>query len=129
MKREEYSDRISILQRSLFELISSRAFTIQDILREKPPRFNVKGAYAISTPDDNGIVYVGKTLTKSVIGRVADHRNINTKSDLKGMLKFSPTYSQNIGDYLVRCIEIPDGRQRSLFEHFAISVLQPTFNR
>ena len=128
MKLEEYSDRISILQRSLLELISSRAFTIQDILREKPPRFNVKGVYAISTPDDSEIVYVGQT-AKSVIDRLVDHRSIDTKSDLKGILTLSPDYPKQIDNYLVRCVEVPDVHDRIFLENFSISVLQPSFNK
>jgi len=100
-----------------------------DLLQEKPLRFNIEGVYAISTPGDNEIVYVGKTLTKSVIGRIADHRNIDTMSDLKGMLKLLTNYPQEVDSYLVRCIEVTDARQRTLFEHFAISVLQPAFNK
>jgi hypothetical protein len=52
-----------------------------------------------------------------------------TMSDLKGMLKLRPDHSQEIDIYLVRCAEIPNARDRMFFEHFAISILQPTFNK
>ena len=83
----------------------------------------------ISTPKDNEFVYVGKTQTKTIIGRIADHKSIDTKSDLKGMLKISPNYPQEIDRYLVRCTGISDTKERTFFEHFAISILQPMFNK
>lgn len=126
---EEYSARISVFRNQLFELLSTDAFTIHDILRMKPSRFTVEGVYIISTPDDSEIVYVGRTRTKSVIGRLIDHRNIDTKSDLKGMLMLFSDYPQEIDDYLVRCLDVADARKRTFLEHFLISVLQPPFNK
>ncbi len=127
---EEYTNRISEFRNQLFKLLSTPALTIRDILKEKPPRFNVEGVYIISTPNDREHVYVGKTKTNTVVGRVADHRHKDTKSDLKGMLlKLFSDYPQKIDDYLVRCVEVADARKRTFFEQFSISVLQPHFNK
>ncbi len=131
MKLEEYSNRISEFRNQLFELLSTDALTIHDVLMKRPSRFNVEGVYLISTPDDNEIVYVGKTRTKSVIGRLSDHRTKDTKSDLKRMLKLKlfSDYPQEVNNYLVRCVEVVDSRKRTFFEHFSISILQPPFNK
>jgi len=126
---EKYSTRISEFHTQLCELLSKGALSIHNIIKKKPSQFNVEGVYAISTPDDREIVYVGKTLTKSVIGRLSDHRSIDTKSDLKGMLKLFSDYPQEIDHYLVRCVEVADPRKRTYFEHFSISILQPPFNK
>ena len=129
MKLEDYAYRVAQFQRKLFVLITSKPSTITQVLQEKPSRYEVEGVYVISTPDDKRIVYVGKTLTKTIIGRIADHRNIDTKSDLKGMLKIFPDYPRQIDKYQVRCTEISDACERMLFEHFAISILGPPFNK
>jgi len=133
VKLNKYSDRISDLNAMLFELLKKEPIAVQDIVYlfgRNISQFYVEGVYMISTPDDNEIVYVGKTRTKSVAGRVKDHRSINTNSDLKGMLsKLFKDYPQDIDNYLVRCIEIRDPRERTFFEHFLISILQPHFNK
>lgn len=128
-EEEEYSALISRLRSQLRDLLSSVALTVHDVRFEEPPQFNVEGVYVISTPDDGEIIYTGKTRTKTVIERIADHRSIDTKSDLKGMLKMFLDYPQEIDEYLVRCVEISDSRDRTFFEHFSISVLQPPFNK
>ncbi|MFX0199170.1 MAG: hypothetical protein ACFFCW_23855 [Candidatus Hodarchaeota archaeon] len=129
MEIQEYSARISVFRGQLFALLSADPLTVREILDMRPPRFDVEGVYVISTPDDGEIVYVGKTRTKSVIGRVSDHRDTDTKSDLKGMLRLFPDYPQEVNNYLVRCINISDARKRTFFEHFSIGVLSPPFNK
>jgi len=129
MEAKEYSARISRFFSQLFELLSTYPLAIRDVLTNRPSRFNLEGVYVISIPDDSEIVYVGKTRTKSVIERLRDHRSIDTKSDLKGMLKLFSNYPQEINDYLVRCAEVTDPRKRTMFEHFLISILQPPFNK
>jgi ribosomal protein S3 len=97
MELEEHSVRISEFRSQLSKLLSTDTLTIHNILMKKPSRFNVKGVYLISTPDDNEIVYVGKTRTKSVIGRLSDHRTKDTKSDLKMLkLKLFSDYPQDV---------------------------------
>ncbi len=129
MEFKKYSSRDSEFRILLFEVLSTEALTIRDVLIKSPSRFNAEGIYIISTPDDSEIVYVGKTRTKSIFGRIKDHRSINTRSDLKGMLKMFSDYPQEIDDYLVRCVEVADARRRTFFEHFTISILQPPFNK
>jgi hypothetical protein len=129
MNMEDYSNRVAEFQSKLAKMISSEASTIKDIIGGKPSRFNVEGVYVISDPDDREIVYVGKTVKKSIIGRLIDHRSTDTKSDLRGMLKLFLNYPREIDYYLVRCIEVIDQRERTFFEHFSISVIQPPFNK
>ena len=129
MEVKEFPTRISQFHNQLCELLSRDALSIHDIIREKPSQFDVEGVYVISTPDDEKIVYVGKTRTKSVIGRLSDHRIMDTNSDLKGMLKLFPDYPQETDQYLARCIKVTDPRKRTYFEHFLISILQPPFNK
>jgi hypothetical protein len=126
---EKYNPEILEHKERLSELFAARGFTFNNILKNKPSQFNVKGVYAISTPNDGEVVYVGKTLTKSVIGRLSDHRSICTTSDLKGMLKLFPNYPQEINNYVVRCIQIDDPRRRTFVEYFIISAIQPAFNK
>ena len=126
---KEYDARISEFREKLLQLLSVDARTIRNVLDKKPLQFNVEGVYIISTPDDRKIVYAGKTSTKSIIARLRDHRNIDTTSDLKGMLKVFADYPQEIDDYLVRCVEIMHSRERTFFEYFVISILQPPFNK
>ncbi len=127
--QEETDSRITSLRECITLLTSSKPFRLADVIDGQPREFNVEGIYCISTPADDEIVYVGKTRSKSVIGRMKDHRSINTNSDLKGMLKLFPEYPQSIDDYLIRCIEVTDSWQRAFTEHFAIGVLQPPFNK
>ncbi len=129
MEAKEYCGRVSEFRSQLFELLSTDPLAIHDVLTNRPSRFNLEGVYAISVPHDSEIVYVGKTRTKSVIERLRDHRSIDTKSDLKGMLKLFSSYPQEIDNYLVRCAEVTDARKRTMFEHFLISILQPPFNK
>ena len=128
MGLEGYSTRINEFSNLVSELLSMNPLTIRDVIKG-PSRFSVEGVYSISTPDDSEIVYVGKTRTKTIVGRIRDHRSIDTKSDLKGMLKLFSSYPQEIDDYLVRCVEIVDAKKRTFFEHFSISTLQPPFNK
>jgi hypothetical protein len=113
----------------LFVLITSKPSTIKEVLQKKPDRYSVEGVYVISTPKDNEFVYIGKTRTKIILGRIADHRTMGTNSDLKMMLKIFPDYPQEIDKYLIRCAEVSDPRERMFFEHFTISTLQPPFNK
>lgn len=49
MEVKEYSTRISEFRNALFELHSARAFTMRDVLLNKPSQFDVEGVYAIYT--------------------------------------------------------------------------------
>jgi len=126
---EKYSARISELKSTLSDLLASTPVPLSNILATKPLKFEVEGVYAISTPHDGEIVYVGKTIRKHIVGRLYDHKHMDASSDLNVIVKRFPTYSQEIDSYLVRCFKITDAKARGFFENFAIGVLQPTFNR
>ncbi len=125
----DYPARITVLRDRLSTLLSAEPSRIREILNNKPAAFDVPGAYAIATPDDSRFVYAGKTRTKTVLGRIRDHRSIDTQSDLRGMLKCHLPYPQEIDSYLVRSLEEKDARLRTFLEHFVIGVLQPPFNK
>ncbi len=110
-------------------MLASEPIPLSNILATKPSRFEVEGVYAISTPGDGEVVYVGKTIRKHVVGRLYDHKHMDASSDLNVIVKRFPTYPQRIDGYLVRCLKITDPRARGFFESFAIGILQPTFNR
>ena len=129
MKTQDASSSIKEHRERLTRLLNSISQTVRDVAFDLPTEFDVEGVYIISTPDDKEMVYTGRTKTKSVTGRVQDHRRINTGSDLKGMLKTHKSYPQETDDYKVRCIEIIDPRERTFFEYFVIGVLKPAFNK
>ena len=125
----DYPARIAALRGRLSTLLSSEPARIRDVLDGEPAAFDVEGVYAISTPDDSRFVYAGKTRTKTVLGRIRDHRSVDTQSDLRGMLQRYRDYPQEIDSYLVRCQQERDARQRTFLEYFVIGVLQPSFNK
>jgi hypothetical protein len=99
------------------------------MVQTKPFKFNVEGIYAISTPDDSKVVYMGKTRRLTIAGRMCDHKNTDTTSDLKGMLKQHLDYPQERDTYLIRGLEVQDERRRTMLEHFIISIIDPPFNK
>ena len=129
MVEKNYTRRISELYEHLSTILGKDATPIGVILKNKPKQFDVRGVYIITTPDDREIVWVGKTTTKTVIGRLQAHRTINTSSDLNVILKKYPDYPQDCNIYLVRCLEETDARERGQLEHFLIGILQPVFNK
>ena len=129
MLDKDYKRRISELKEYLSSILKSDAIPIYEIIKNKPHQFDVRGIYTITTPDDNTIVWVGQTRTKTVAGRIRDHCKLNQSSDLNVMLRNYPSYPQDYDAYLVRCFEEVDERERSQLEHFLIGVLQPVFNK
>ncbi len=128
MEIKDLDDRLSEFKSRLIKLLEAEPVRVREVIDNSPDEFKVEGVYAISTPDDD-LAYVGMTRTKLVSERIKDHRYIDTKSDLKGMLKMNPEYPQEADDYLVRCVEVSDGRTRMFFENFAIGVLRSPFNK
>jgi len=96
-------------------------------------KYNHHGVYVLTRPDNDEVVYVGKTTTGStgIKRRIEAHLRISKigKSNLKAFLKKHRDYPQDPKEYYVRGIEIEDPRERGLFECFLISVLNPPFNR
>ena len=90
------------------------------------------GVYAISTPDNDKIVYVGKTKTKSIPGRMYDHlmhKHLDTDSDLANMVLRREYLPQDYSSYLVRYVPLENSRDRMRFEMFTISILNPELNK
>ena len=115
--------------RKLEKALRSEPMRIGKIHADKPSSYEVPSVYFISRPKDKGIVYVGKTQSKTVLGRIKDHRSISTNSDMKGMLKNNPAMTQDVDEYFVRMIRLDDDKERGHFEHFAIGVLKPALNK
>jgi hypothetical protein len=96
-------------------------------------KYNYHGVYVLTRPDNDEVVYAGKTTKKKdgIKGRIKDHLAISGKgkSDLKAFLKKHRDCPQDPKEYYVRGIEIEDLRERGLFEYFLISVLNPPFNK
>ena len=68
---EKYKKEIKKWEEKLEELLSKKQELISNVAKNKNIR--EKGVYAISKPDTNEIVYVGKTKTKTIQGRMYDH--------------------------------------------------------
>ena len=125
-----YQTRLAVLTAELERLLEARVWRLTDLRRERPPESEVKGVYLISLPEKpETVVYAGRTRTKTVRGRLADHRTMNTSSDLRGMLSRYPDLPQVPDEYGVRWIEVAEASKRGAFEVFVIAVLAPQFNR
>ena len=127
---EKYKKEIKKWEEKLEELLSKKQELISNVAKNKNIR--EKGVYAISRPDTHKIIYVGKTKTKSIQGRMKDHlqhKHGDTDSDLANMVIKREKLPQNYSDYLVRYLSINEPRDRMRFEMFAISVLDPALNK
>ncbi len=110
----------------LQSLMRKEPKTLEEVAKNKND-YNYPGVYVITRPDNDEVVYVGKT--ESIRKRMNDHLTSNGSSDLKEMLKENKCYPQNPEEYYVRSIPIDNSRERGFFEHFVISVLKPPFNK
>ena len=128
MNEELLNSHIQKHLRRLDCLIGAESMTIGHLLKNRILH-DSSGVYAILVPDDSEVIYVGRTKTKGVAGRIADHRSINTPSDLRGMLKNNPQLPQQIDEYRVRYVPIEESRDRLFFEMFAIGCLRPRLNK
>ena len=130
MTQTELEKNIQKWKSMLDELLSKQAEVISKVAGDKTA--NSLGVYAISRPDTHKIIYVGKTKTKSIQGRMKDHlqhKHGDTDSDLANMVIKREKLPQNYSDYLVRYLSINEPRDRMRFEMFAISVLDPALNK
>jgi hypothetical protein len=126
----DHEQRIAALSSELERLLAARVWRLGDVVRHRPPESQVRGVYLLSSPTRAlAVTYAGRTKTKTIHGRLCDHRNLTTGSDLRGMLSRWPDYPQVPDDYGVRWLEISDAQQRGALELFAIAVLAPLFNR
>ncbi|MCK4511959.1 GIY-YIG nuclease family protein [bacterium] len=126
----EFEQRLRMRFSQLAELMHSPVMPLGEIASASPRTARDLGVYAISLPGDpSTIVYVGRTKTKTVRGRIRDHLRIGTSSDLRGMLKGWPDLPQDAESYEARWVAEADDRERAFRECFAISMLMPRFNR
>lgn len=126
---DRFCSQVQKLHKRLEELMDSTRYTISKMLASVSSQHDVEGVYVITTPDDRSVVYVGRTKTKSIRGRMNDHLKNTGSSDLNVMLKEYPDYPQDPSKYCVRYISIEQPQQRNYFEHFAIGILEPPFNK
>ena len=119
-------EKIKNLSKKLNYLLDLKSITIGQILKNKE-KFDSPAVYAISKPNTKDVVYVGRT--KNLTLRIVDHKNTDTKSDLRMMIKGKEGYPQDIVDYCVRYIKIENSRERMFFENFVIGVLEPKLNK
>ena len=126
----EFEQRLRTRSSQLAELIQSSVMPLGEIASASARTARDRGVYAISLPGDPGaIVYIGRTKTKTVRGRIRDHLKIDTPSDLRGMLKRWPDLPQDAESYEARWVAEADDEERAFREYFAISMLMPKFNR
>jgi hypothetical protein len=128
MDRQHVTKRVESYVAQLFDLLSTPAVSVAEVLSHRTSH-DLPGVYAISDPADRSILYVGRTKTKSIAGRIADHKHIDTNSDLRGMLRRRPELPQDIDSYRVRYVVLDDDRERVFFEHFAIGAVAPDLNK
>jgi hypothetical protein len=122
--------RTSVLMARVQELLSAPVRRLDDVVQESRPDAEVEGVYLISSPGHpEDLVYAGRTKSKTVRGRLKDHRNLPTPSDLRGMLPRWPDYPQVVNDYGVRWLPVAEPVERAYLECFTIAVVQPKFNR
>ena len=128
---EKSKKEIEKWEEKLEELLLKKAELISNVAKNK--NIHELGVYAISKPDDSEIIYVGKTKTKTIQGRMYDHlkhKHGDTDSDLANMvLKRKHLYPQDYPNYLVRYLPLEDSRDRMRFEMFTISILNPDLNK
>lgn len=125
-----YATNLATFTAELERLLSQPSHLLSDVIKRWPPEAQFPGVYAISTPDDSAVVYVGMTVSQVLADRLHDHYHLKGGSDLRGMLPvFSASHPQIRDEYRVRWLTIEELRQRILFESFVIGVLQPPFNK
>ncbi len=126
----EIEQRLKVRFDQLAELVDSPVMPLGEIAAAKALTARDRGIYAISLPGDPGtIVYVGRTKTRTVRGRIRDHLRVDGSFALRGMLERWPDLPQEAESYEARWVAEPDDRERGFRECFAISMLTPKLNR
>jgi len=105
-------------QRHLSTLVNSNEKTINIIIKHDEP---FAAVYAISSRDDDTIIYVGET--SDMVRRMRDHLSGNSSFSKK--LKIP---ENELKWYQIRYRRMANERQRKLFESYVIGVLKPKFN-
>lgn len=124
-------ERVQLMTVATFNLCSMlRAIAFQNVWPKNWLMQLCRGLYLISAPSQpESIVYVGRTKTKTVLGRLNDHCRLSTPSDLSGMLLRYPDQAQDARSYDIRWVSVEDDISRAQLELFAIAVWKPPFNR
>ena len=124
------STTIKNYERLLKRLLSSESYLIRDLdidKKQHKPKHNVEGVYIILDKKDT-IIYVGKTISKTILDRVgSQHVYGGSSSDLRDIIG-RPKIDE-IFKYKCKYIEIKNRKERSMFEYFVISILKPKFNK
>lgn len=123
-----HANRVDLLLRKLAKLRSEPVSSAGEVSSAKTSHQS-PAVYLLLTPDKSAIVYVGRTITKAIQGRIYDHLHMDQSSDLRIMLTRYPDYPQDPTTYNVQYLAIHDSRERMLFKDFCIAVLDPPFNR
>ena len=124
---QDYDEQISHLKKKMDKILQQKIHNIKDVQREKE-KYDVKGVYLIRRPDTSEIVYVGKTKA-GISNRMQQHIYLKETSDLNIMIKKFSEFPQEVRTYLVQYFEIPNDRERGIFENFLVSVIDPILNK
>jgi hypothetical protein len=112
------------------ENCSSYKVYLKQILEQQPvllgkiknsEKFLFPGVY-IATFHES-VQWVGRTQTKTVNGRLEDHRTGHGTSDLNKIV------GKECLEYGIRAIEIEDHRERIFVEHLFLAMLKPALNK
>ena len=120
---------IDKLQQNLDDLWNARPHKMGDIKVEPFRSQNThQGVYVITDPDDNEVVYIGKTnggtKEKGVADRIWGH--CDKGSDIQNSLGIGP---QEMKNYNVRTKPFSEPKERGLTELYGIAVCGPRGNR
>lgn len=118
MTSKSVRDNTKENQRHLNTLVNSNEKTINVIVKHNDP---FAAVYAISSPDDDTIIYVGQT--SDIVNRMNNH--------LSGASTFSKKVKipeNELKRYKIRYRRMANEKQRSFFESYVIGVLKPKFN-
>jgi hypothetical protein len=122
-------EHVRYLAEALTELLAAPPHRVADLKRNPLySQFTFQGVYAISSPDDSCVLYIGKTndgvKERGLADRIWGHAE--TGSALQSSLCIERAA---FSDLLVRAIRIDDSAPRGYLEHYAIAVLRPGGNR
>ena len=114
------------LQQYLRQLLAAEVFSLGWPHRQPPESLAIRGVYALY--EGETLMYVGMSGRgqQLITGRLRQHKEWSRRSSELAKRVDDP---QRIRTWGVRAIEIEDDRERSQFEHYAIALLWPPFNK
>ena len=116
------------LMEKLQNLLDSHSTKLGDLLKNKE-NFDFPAVYVFYKPKSEEVVYVGRTKTKNINGRMKDHKGTNGSSDMNIMIKGRAGFPQEVEEYIIKFLRIENKRERMFFENFVISILKPELNK